>query len=283
MKHAYKTYRLFKPLAAHIITLTIILFSVTGILSSCKNSNPEKENGQEDTQAKKDMQGVWIDKIDGDVVFRIKGDTLYYPDQTGEPVAFYIVGDTLFLKTSTPTRYSIKHISENAFRFVNTDGDEMDLIKSKAKEDAGRFERRTHTESQINQGLLIKRDSVLTYNDKRFHAYVQVNPTRYKVMKQNTNDDGMRVENAYYDNIIHISVFEGQRKVYSHNIQKTDFAKQVPVGYLEHSILSDILIKGISSKGVTFEAIITEPESYTSYQVFLTISEEGKVSMSYEQ
>ena len=56
---------------------------------SCK----DKKNVQtieEDRVAKKTLQGVWIDEDEEDVVFRIKGDTVFFPDSTIMPVAFKV-------------------------------------------------------------------------------------------------------------------------------------------------------------------------------------------------
>lgn len=256
------------------------LIAVMTLLSSCKSKETESTEQTEDLAAKKTAQGVWIDEVEGDVVFRILGDTLYYPDGIGEPASFRIKNDTLFINTSSPTMYKIKQLTAHSLRLINADGDELDLLRSDTKTDLAHFTKNQHKESQINQGLLIKRDSVMTLGDKRYHAYVQVNPTKYKVLKQNITADGMTIDNAYYDNIIHLSVYEGARKVYSHDIFKKDFSKHVPAGYLEHSILSDILIRDITSEGVNFEAIIAEPESYTSYNIKITISDEGKVKFA---
>lgn len=45
------------------------------------------------------LQGIWLnDDDEDDVAFRVKGDTIYYPDSTSQPVYFYIAGDTLVMK-----------------------------------------------------------------------------------------------------------------------------------------------------------------------------------------
>lgn len=271
--------KIFIKLAVRSIAF-LSFFTALTLLDSCKGKEAESVESTEDLAAKKSAQGVWVDENEGDIVFRILGDTLYYPDGIGEPASFRIENDTLFINTSSPTTYKIKQLTANALRLINADGDELDLLRSNAKADLAHFTKDQHKESQINQGQLIKRDSVMTLGDKRYHAYVQVNPTKFKVLKQNITADGMTIDNAYYDNIIHISVYDGARKVYSHDIHKTDFSKHVPAGYLEHSILSDILIRDITSEGVNFEAIIAEPESYTSYNIKITITDEGKVKFA---
>lgn len=61
-----------------------------------QKQSAQKAEQQEDVAAKKMLQGVWIDSDDeDDVAFRVKGDTIYYPDSTSRPVYFCIIGDTL--------------------------------------------------------------------------------------------------------------------------------------------------------------------------------------------
>ena len=55
----------------------------------------------------------------------------------------------------------------------------------------------------------VKIDSVVSYNKNRYHWYIAINPTKYKVTKRSYNEDGLEVENVYYDNIMHVSVFLG--------------------------------------------------------------------------
>ncbi len=57
----------------------------------------------------------------------------------------------------------------------------------------------------LNQNTLIKRDTVVVRGDEKYHLYVQVNPTSYKVYKSSYNDDGVEVDNVYYDNIVNLA------------------------------------------------------------------------------
>ncbi len=43
----------------------------------------------EDQEAKKALQGIWIDQETETVSFCAKGDTIYYPDTANVPVRFY--------------------------------------------------------------------------------------------------------------------------------------------------------------------------------------------------
>lgn len=248
---------------------------------SCKNTDKSTEDVTEKgVKTMKMLQGIWVNEDDGNVFMCFKGDSIYYPDNIGEPVAYKVANDTLHLCLSFPQVYIIRQLTDSSLRFVNNDGDEFRLLKSKVKSDIARFEHKNDSITEINQGILIKRDSIITVDDKHFHAYVQINPTSYKVLKQGISDNGVSVEKAYYDNIIHVSVYEGAKKLYSHDFRKTDFSKFIPTSFLEGGILSDIKIKEADERGVKLEAIVAQPDSYATYVVVIIVSNEGKVTMS---
>lgn len=56
--------------------------------ASCSHKPDKHEAAQEeDLAAKKMLQGIWLnDDDEDDVAFRAKGDTIYYPDSTSQPV-----------------------------------------------------------------------------------------------------------------------------------------------------------------------------------------------------
>ena len=70
--------------------LTLILISVLSfILSACNGGKTgDTTERKEDLQAKKLLQGIWVDSDDDNVVFKIKGDTIYYPDSLSQPIKF---------------------------------------------------------------------------------------------------------------------------------------------------------------------------------------------------
>ena len=259
----------------------IIGISVIATMASCGNT-PEKNNTQaEDLEAKKTIQGIWVDELEGDCVFRAKGDTIFYTDSLSEPVKFHICADTLYLESSHPTKYHLNKLSDHVLRFVNNDGDEISLVKSEDKSLLQLFEKIKKSIDHINQGELIKRDSVMSVGNKRFHAYVQVNPTTYKVYQPTVNDDGVSVDHAYFDNIVHIALYDGARKIINRDYRKKDFSAYVPKEYIDHCILSDIVIEKATADEVTFVAILSTPDTYTSYHINIVVNNtDGTVKMS---
>ncbi|MDD6552774.1 MAG: DUF4738 domain-containing protein [Prevotellaceae bacterium] len=255
----------------------LYLFMAGLLLCGCSHK-PAKDERPQDLQAKKMLQGVWIDEDEEDVVFRAKGDTIYYSDESVQPVYFKIVEDTLYLEGSHEMKYPIVKQAPHIFQFKNQDGDIIKLVKSSDPEDRRVFQHQKTV--ALNQNQLIKRDTVVMVGGERYHSYVQINPTTYKVLKPTVNDDGVEVDNIYYDNIIHISLFHGAQQVYSHDFYKRDFASLVDEDNLKQCILSDMVIKGVDSKGITYQAVLQVPDNQTSYLVNTFISFNGRLRMS---
>ena len=134
--------------------------------------------------------------------------------------------------------------------------------------------------SAFNDSILHELPEVMITGEKRFHAYSQVNPTTYKVLRQTVNEEGVSVDQAYYDNIVHIAVYNGSKALINRDYRKDDFAKLVPKEYISRCILSDITIEKATAEGVHFTAILTEPDTYTSYHINIIVDANGKVNMT---
>lgn len=249
------------------------------IFSSChvKNGTGNMAS-QEDAVAKKMLQGIWVNDDEGNIAFRAAGDTIYYPDSTSQPVRFKIVNDTLFLEGSNIVKYPIVKQAAHLFIFKNQNGDQVKLIKS--SDPADKYAFGTKQSLVFNQNKLIKRDTVVVYRNEKYHGYVQVNPTSYKVFVTSYNDEGVEVDNVYYDNIIHLSIFNGSKKLFSRDFHKNDFSHNVPDEFIRQSVLSDLVWNGISVDGIHYLATLGIPDSETSYQVQVIISFDGNFKMS---
>ena len=239
---------------------------------ACPNSTPK-----EDTRAKELLQGIWLNEDDEDVAFRVKGDTIYYPDSTSQPVYFCIYGDTLIMKGARDVKYPILKQAAHLFEFKSPSGDVIKLTKTSDKTYLKSFQQEKTI--ALNQNQLIKRDTIVLHGDNRYHLYVQVNPTTYKVFKSSMNDDGVQVDNVYFDNIINLNVFHGANKLFSHDFKKKDFGKKVPDSFLEQAVLSDLLFEGIDEKGIHYLAVLAMPASSLSYQVKIVVSYQGKLEI----
>lgn len=251
-------------------------------LSSCKDDKKDTvAEEEENTKAKSMLQGIWLDDEDGEVTAKIKGDTIFYADSTMTPVAFAVIGDSLVLKGYNEVRYAIVKQTSNLFQFKNTTGDIVKLVKSNDSNDSYFFDNVKPIE--LNQNQLIKRDSVVFVGDNKYHVYTQVNPSTFKVISTSINDDGVQVDNVYYDNIINVCVYNGGNRIFSSDIHKQDLKKYVPQDYLAQAVLSDIVLDKVSPNGIEMLASVCKPNSPTSYIVRMSISPTGKLTLSRDQ
>lgn len=250
------------------------------LLPGCRNDKREKVE-QEDLQAKQMLQGVWVNEDDGEPAWKVKGDTIFFPDATSQPLHFKVIGDTLVLTGANTMKYPIVRQMPHVFQFRNQNGELVKLDKSSNPDDAMAFELtppEASTTVELNQRRLIKRDTVVTYGSERYHCYVQVNPTSYKVYKSSYNEDGVEVDNVFFDNIIHLSIFRGAEKVFSRDFHKNDFRKEVPSDFLKQGVLNELTLMKVDASGFHYDASICLPDSPNSFEIELTISFNGRLS-----
>lgn len=261
--------------AFNILLLACFLLGVAACGQKSEKKQPEIK---EDTAAKKLLQGIWLDGDDeDDVAFRVKGDTIYYPDSTSRPVYFYIVGDTLVMKGANTSKYPIVNQAAHIFQFKVQNGDIVKLVKT---DDQSYLQQFSHEQPvTLNQNTLVKRDTVVNAGNEKLHLYVQVNPTTFKVYKSSYNDDGVEVDNVYHDNIVNVNIYQDSRKIFGRDFRKEDFKGQVPHEFLKQSILSDIVFRKVDADGVHYKVVLAMPDSSMSYQVEIIISLEGKMTI----
>ena len=260
--------------AFNILLLACFLLGVAACGQKSEKKQPEIK---EDTAAKKLLQGIWLDGDDeDDVAFRVKGDTIYYPDSTSRPVYFYIVGDTLVMKGANTSKYPIVNQAAHIFQFKVQNGDIVKLVKT---DDQSYLQQFSHEQPvTLNQNTLVKRDTVVNAGNEKLHLYVQVNPTTFKVYKSSYND-GVEVDNVYHDNIVNVNIYQGSRKIFGRDFRKEDFKGQVPHEFLKQSILSDIVFRKVDADGVHYKVVLAMPDSSMSYQVEIIISLKGKMTI----
>lgn len=233
------------------------------------------EEARESNEAKAMLQGIWVDEETEEVSFNVKGDTIFYSDSTSMPAYFKIVGDSLVLGSGT--RYGIVKQTEHLFWFKNQSGDIVKLQKSTNPDDAAEFTR--DTPQIMTYTHQVKLDSVVSFNGERYHWYIAINPTKYKVVTRTYNDDGVEVENVYYDNIMHISVFNGSRQIFSSDFKKQQYGKLVPAGFLDEAILGAMDFGHIDADGLHFDATLCKPDGASCYMVDTQIAFTGKLTM----
>ena len=259
----------------HFFLLICLLTALAMSIGGCRDRAKQVSAPQEDLAAKKMLQGIWVNEDEESVAFEAQGDSIFYPDTTSQPVRFQIIEDTLVLHGAEDIKYPIIKQTAHLFIFKNQNGDEVKLEKSDDPDDAVQF---THQKPKaVNQ--LIKRDTIVSYNNVGYHCYVTVNPTTYKVVKASYNDEGVEVDNVYYDNIVNLNVYHGATKLFSGDFRKQQFKHIVPNDFLSQAILSDLIFDSIDKNGVHYVAVLVIPDSMSSYEVLLTVSYTGHLQM----
>ncbi len=246
------------------------------LLTACQRKSDETVVGMaESKEAKALLQGIWADAETGEVVFRVKGDTIFYPDSTSMPAYFQIINDSLCLGLQS---YPVVKQAAHLFWFKNQAGDVVKLVKSDNPNDALNF-RHEQPKALTMVSELQKTDSVVLYGGERYHWYIAINPTRYSVKKTSYTDDGVEVENVYYDNIIHLSVYKGATKLFSRDFRKNVYAAYVPDDFLQQSILGNMKYESIDERGLHFSTTLCIPDGAACYLVSTDISFRGELSM----
>ena len=252
------------------------LFVVALLTVGCGGS-PVAPNAQEESrEAKQLLQGVWTDEDTEAVAFRMKGDSVYYSDSTSMPASFKVVGDTLYIGDNI--RYAIEKHTEHVLWFKNQRGELMKFVK-----DAEAAKEMSPTEFSSAPKILtltevLKRDTVVTYNGERYHLYVAINPTKYKVVRHVVNDDGLEVENVYYDNIIHLSVYHGATSIFSRDFRKQFYSGKVPANFLSQAILNDMEYNKTDAKGFHMLTSLCAPDEASCYQVEVIVDFKGNMT-----
>ena len=246
------------------------------LLAGCGGQKSEGSQQEEDREAKALMQGVWVDAETEDVAFRVKGDTIFYNDSTSMPAYFRIVGDSLTF--SSGTSYVIEKQTEHIFCFRNQNGDLITLNKLEGEEADSVIVADT-TPKVMTYTHQVKKDSVVSYDNARYHWYIAINPTKYKVVLRTYNEDGMEVENVYYDNIMHVSIYNGAQRLYSSDFRKQQYAKLVPAKFLEEAVLANMEFEKADAAGLHFNATLCVPDGASCYLVENVISYKGQMTM----
>lgn len=250
---------------------------------SCNGGKKEVTNdAQEGVKAKEMLQGIWLDDEDDEILFKVQGDTIYYPDAENASVYFKIAKDTLYTYGKEVSKYKIDKQAEHLFWFHSLSDEIVKLHKSDDDSDSLMMMGK-HTEVIPTYTEVTKRDSVVMYNGKRFRAYLYINPSKKKVVKTSYSDDGISIDNVYYDNVMHICVYEGRKMIYGRDITKTMLSEVIPKEFLADAILANMTFVGVRKEGFRYQATVKIPESSVCNLVNLTISFDGKLTMTMAQ
>ena len=251
------------------------------LMSSCSGQPQNKEKiEKEDLTAKEWLQGTWIDDMTETPLFTAKGDTLYYNDESASPVAFKIIKDTLKTYGQKIANYHIKKQGESFIWIQSIMGDILQLSKTEQSPDSLWVPQQTLKKTAEK---VLKKDLVVHYNNRRFHGYVYINPTDIKVLQPEITEEGLEIENVYFDHIIHICVYEGKNKLFGRDMKKQDFESLIPQEYYQRAILSDMDFIGVNAKGYQYQATLCIPNSASCYLINISIATNGDITYELTQ
>jgi len=254
-----------------------ILVVAVAFLCGCRHLNGSLAN--EDKKAKQLLQGIWIDENTNMPFIRVMGDSLYFADADNMAATFYVVGDTLYIQGKNTVSYKIDRQTPYEFYMRSLSGEQLKLYKSETTDDEYSFTRQETEPLAIVQED-IKRDSVITYAGEHYHGYAIITPSKMKVIKSSVDESGIEVNNEYYDNVVNISVYKGDRKLYSQEIVKQMFAEVLAEDVLSELVLADTEFVGVDASGYHFKAILAVPDSSLSYITNLDITPDGRLHIS---
>ena len=113
----------FRGAGMHALTAVLCLLL---LMTGCSKKDATSPDMKESQEAKALLQGIWVDDETENVVFKVLGDTVFYPDSTSQPAYFKIVADTMILGESA-VKYPLVKQMEHVFWFINQNGDTVKL------------------------------------------------------------------------------------------------------------------------------------------------------------
>ena len=251
-----------------IITCVLTFAIFVGCGQKTADQLPESQ------EAKQLLQGIWSDEETENLVFQMRGDSVYYPDSTSMPAYFRVYDDTLYIGSSA--RYHIEKHTGHLLWFKGGDGELVKLVKGDGEEEQETFERNKAQILSLTD--VLKKDTVVSYNGNRYHLYVAINPTKYKVVRHTLNEDGLDVENVYYDNIIHLSIFQGDHQLFSRDFRKQQYQQRVPAQFFDQAVLNNMEYSSADEKGLHFNVSLCTPGDASCYLIEHVVSLDGQLS-----
>lgn len=266
-----------------LIQVGCVLGAALGSLCACHRPMEPAETAivVEDTVAKKSLQGIWADDS-GDVVqFRAEGDSLYYPGRESQPLYFKVLNGQLMICGTDTVSYRIMQLDSNKFWYHSITGELIKLHRSEYELDSLEFLNVLREPIALYDSV-VQKDSVVMFDRHRYRGYVYINPSTMRVVKTSYNENGIKIEQAFYDNVIHICVYEGKKSLYAKDFTKKDFEALVDAKFLQNAVLGDMDFIGVDSRGFWYEASLCIPDETSCYQVYIQISLEGEMSLHNE-
>ena len=244
-------------------------------LISCTEMSQDikKEDGVTNPKVKSQLQGVWLDKNTESPVLKFEGDSLLYASKSDVPMSYLMTNDTLFVRGVRTVAYRVLEQTEHTLSVQTPMGDEVSMYK----DEQGAITIEQPKSSLVkSEQRVSKKDKIVMVGRNRYRGYVTINPTTIKVVRPGVTEDGFSVDNVYYDNIIHICVYEGKKELCGKDIKRSIFKEIIPSDFLAVSILEDMTFLGVQDNRFLFRAVLCVPDG-PCYYAHVLIDKENKI------
>lgn len=254
----------------------IILFvMITALLASCQPRTGNTQ-GREDAEAKRLLQGVWVNSDDASPAFLVRDDSIYYYEAAAQPAHVWVSGDSLYIEASQTRHYRIVKQAEHLLKIVNANGEE---VKFERPEDGSITATPTLSATYaMNLTDVSDLDTIAEGGGRTARVRVHTEPTSDRIAKTVYNEYGIEVDNMYLDHSAHVILLDGSRIYYDHTFRKAEFAQLVPRDFLNASILRSIDYDHRDGSATYLTASIGVPDAETCYVVELRIADDGQLS-----
>lgn len=254
--------------------ITIILLALTG----CRKTGGATTEERQDKEAKRLLQGAWLNDDGGTAAFLVRGDSLFFADNTSQPARVWIYQDSLYIQGANLRRYLITKQAEHLLKYISATGDEVKLTRSDGRDiDLRQFlQQRDYA---INLTRVCDTDTICPLPDGTpVRVSIHTEPTSDRIMKSLYNDLGLEVDNMYLDNAATITL-SGQDYNYKHTFRKAEFSQFVPRDFMSRAILQAVAYDRRDAQAVYLSATVGIPDAETGYAVEVRITPAGRVSM----
>lgn len=244
------------------------------MLAACTQRSGQTTEERQDREAKRLLQGVWHN-ADGDTdAFLVRGDSLYFADDTSQPMRVWIYQDSLYIQGDKLRHYLITKQAEHLLKYVNVNGEEVKLTKDGDQTATQPFlQTRAYA---MNLTRVTDVDTTATLDGATaLRCTIHTEPTSDRVNKSIYNDLGLEVDNVYLDNASTVTVSAGGTQCYSHSFRKSEFSSFVPHDFLATAILRSVDFNRRDAHAVYLDASIGIPDAETCYVVELRIDQNG--------
>lgn len=256
------------------IIRVVCLGGLLGWITACGGKqSAATEEVKEDLVAKAMLQGIWLDEETDEPLMWIKGDTILYADDGTKPLYFRIVKDSLFSYGQDTVAYRIDRQTEHVFWFHWMSDKMIKVYKSAEGSDSLYFQKQEAPIPIYTE--VVKRDTVVVYEGVRYHSYEYVNPSTYKVTHTTYSEEGIAMEHVYFDNIMHVRLYEGKKQLFGSDISKQMFAEVLTKEQLDKTIFADLKLYKVDRNGFHYQALFSIPESSIYLRAYLQVAFDG--------